>query len=265
MLDVEAPDISPPEKVEIRSASFGAVPPQPQYARLASPFATRQPFYLDQNERPDHDRQGPSTSPSFVRPDLGVHVGPGSHSPRPVARILAFVVDGGLGPGVGIAALHLRPVAARSSGVSGPLGEARVSIKATARPQADEELAHGAPDPLLELHGIIAGVENEHRDGGVRRRTIEQGFDLLGGGYVGLLLGMYALHVHRSRPALADEVELRDELAGPSSYDGLTGRVAGRVVVVAALGATLRVASGPHARVHGVYGRFASGERMVGE
>ena len=37
------------------------------------------------------------------------------------------------------------------------------------------------------------------------------------------------------------------------------------MVVEAALEATLRVASGPHARVHGVDWRFASGERMAGE
>jgi hypothetical protein len=37
------------------------------------------------------------------------------------------------------------------------------------------------------------------------------------------------------------------------------------MVVETTFGATLRVASGPHARVHGVYGCFASVERMVGE
>ena len=36
-------------------------------------------------------------------------------------------------------------------------------------------------------------------------------------------------------------------------------------MVVARQGATLRVASGPYARVHGVDRRFASGERMADE
>jgi hypothetical protein len=45
----------------------------------------------------------------------------------------------------------------------------------------------------------------------------------------------------------------------------LAGRVAGRVVIVAAFGTALRVGSGPHAHVHGVYGCFASGEQMANE
>jgi hypothetical protein len=58
---------------------------------------------------------------------------------------------------------------------------------------------------------------------------------------------------------------LCDELVGPSGHDGLSRRVAGRVVVVAALGTASRVASEPHARIHGVHGRFAPGERMADE
>jgi hypothetical protein len=69
-------------------------------------------------------------------------------------------------------------------------------------------------------------------------------------------------------PALADEVELGDELVGPSGYDGLARRVAGWMVVETALGATFRVAAIPHAHVHGgVDGRCcsASSKRMAGE
>src|SRR4051794_41704532 len=78
---------------------------------------------------------------------------------------------------------------------------------------------------------------------------------------------MDALHVHRSRPALADEVELRDELVGPTSDDGLPGGVAGGMVVEAALGATFRVAPRPYAHVHGKDGMFilTSGQRKASE
>ena len=90
---------------------------------------------------------------------------------------------------------------------------------------------------------------------------------MLGGSHVGLLLRMYARYVHRSRPALADEVELRDELVGPSGYDGLPGGVARGMVVEAALGATFRVAPRPYAHVHGKDGMsiLAPGERKAGE
>jgi hypothetical protein len=79
--------------------------------------------------------------------------------------------------------------------------------------------------------------------------------------------GADALHVHGSGPTLAHEVQLCDELVGPACDDGLPGGVARRMVVVAALGAGFRIASGPHARVHGVDGRRCSAprERMSGE
>src|SRR5215217_4838087 len=71
--------------------------------------------------------------------------------------------------------------------------------------------------------------------------------------------------VNRSSPALANEVELCDELVGPSGDDGLSSRVAGRMVVVSTLGTALRIAAIPHAHVHGIDGRFTSSKRMVSE
>jgi hypothetical protein len=91
--------------------------------------------------------------------------------------------------------------------------------------------------------------------------------ELLGGHLVGVLRRANALHVHGGNPALAHEIELRDELVSPACYDRLPRRVARRMVVVAALGAALSVAAIPHANVHGVdwRPRFASSKRMVGE
>jgi hypothetical protein len=82
---------------------------------------------------------------------------------------------------------------------------------------------------------------------------------------VGVLRGADALYVYGRGPTLAHEVQLRDELVGPSGDDGLPRRVARRMVVETPLGATLRVASGPHADVHGVDGRFGLGKRPASE
>src|SRR5215216_2538550 len=120
----------------------------------------------------------------------------------------------------------------------------------------------------LHLDGVVARIEDEQGDAISFFEPTQQSLDLLGGDHVGVLGGPEALYVHGGGPALAHEVEPCNELVGPSCDDGLSGRVTGRmVVVVAALGTRLRVASGPHARVHGVDGRlpFGTGERMAGQ
>src|SRR5215217_2981512 len=85
VLHIEATSVSPPKEVEVRHGSSGAVPPQPQNPRLAPPLTSRQPLYLHQDERTDHDGQRPAAAPSLVRPDLRVHLGPSPRSHRPVA------------------------------------------------------------------------------------------------------------------------------------------------------------------------------------
>ena len=137
-------------------------------------------------------------------------------------------------------------------------------MEAAARPQADEYLASTTLESLLKLDGVIAGVEDEQRDAVLPRGSPEQGFDLLGRGHVGLPVRMDARGIHRGRPALAGEAQPRDELVGPSGDDGHSGGVSRRMVVEASLGAALRVRAGPHAHVHGVYGRTAPGEQMRG-
>jgi len=153
--------------------------------------------------------------------------------------------------------------------VGGRTSETWIGIEATPCPQTDEDLARRtALQSLLDLDGIVAGVENEQGSGTLLRRPAEERFHLLGGHLVGVLRGSDALHVHRGGPALADEVEPGDELVGPARYDGLAGRVSGGMIVETTLGAALRVAAGPHAYVHGVDGRFASSsswKRMASE
>src|SRR3712207_625313 len=85
------------------------------------------------------------------------------------------------------------------------------------------------------------------------------------GYYVGVLGGSDALHIYGGGPTLADDVQPGDELVAPPGDDGLTGGVAVRTGIAAALGTPFGVATIPHARVHGVDGRFpfGAGERMT--
>jgi hypothetical protein len=244
------------------------MPPQPQNARLASPLAAGQSLDLYQHKRPDHDGQRPAATTAFMRPDLGMQVRPGAHVHRSVAGILARVLGRGLGPGTRVRAPHLRAVATRSPGVGRWTSEARIGVEATPCPQTDEDLTRTSLQCLLHLDGVVASVEDEQRsDTLFRREAQKKRFDLLGGHLVGVLGGAHASHVYGDRPALAGEVEPSDELVGPSSHDRLTGRVAGRMVIVAALGTALRVAAIPHAHVHGVDGRgcSAANEGMADE
>jgi hypothetical protein len=156
-------------------------------------------------------------------------------------------------------------VAAQPSRFGGRTGEARIAVEAASCPQTDKYLARAPLKSLLHLDGIVTRVEDEQGEGLSPPESTQQDLNLLGGDHIGILFSSDALHVHGSSPTLAGEAQLCDELVGPSGHDRLACRVARRVVVVPSLGATLRVASGPHTRVHGVDWRFASGERMAGE
>jgi hypothetical protein len=118
---------------------------------------------------------------------------------------------------------------------------------------------------LLHLDRIVARVEDEQRDAPFLSEPTEQSLYLPCGDPVGVLHGMDAQCVNRSSPALADEVELGDELVGPARYDGLASRVAGRMVIETTLGTAPRIAAIPHAHVHSIDGRLASSKRMVSE
>jgi hypothetical protein len=160
-------------------------------------------------------------------------------------------------------------VAARPAGRSGRTGKARIAEEAASCPQPDEDLARPILQYSLQLDGVVACVEDEQGNAASHGPSPEQFPDLLRGERVSLLFRMDAPDVHRSGPALADEIELRDELVGPSGDDGLAGGVARWMIVLSSLGAALRVAALPHANVHSVDGRFpyegCSGERMAGQ
>ena len=65
------------------------------------------------------------------------------------------------------------------------------------------------------------------------------------------LAGGDTRNVNGGGPALAHEVEPGNELVSPTRRDVLAGRVAGGMIIEAALGAALGVTAGPHDHVHG--------------
>src|SRR5215211_2695148 len=176
------------------------------------------------------------------------------------------MLGGRFGPGARIIALHLRSVATRTSDVFRRVAQARVAVEAAPRPQADEDLARTSLEPSLHLDRVVTRVEDEQRDDPFFKPA-QQSLDLLGGDHVGVLGGPDALYVHGGGPALAGEAQLCNPLVGPACDDGLAGGVAGRMVIVAALGTRLGVAAIPHARVNGVDGRhtFDASERIAGQ
>jgi hypothetical protein len=133
------------------------------------------------------------------------------------------------------------------------IAQARIAVEATPGTQTEEDLAWAPLQCSLHLEGVLARVDDEQGEGLSYSEPTQQSLDLLGGGLVGVLGGSDAPHVHGCGPALADEVHLCYELVSPSSHDGLARRVAGRMVVVAAFWAALRVASGPHALASTAY------------
>ena len=144
------------------------------------------------------------------------------------------------------------------------VAEVRGAVEAAPRPQADEDLAPAPLQTPLQLDGVLARVEDEQGSDYLLGRPEKERLDLLDGHLVGVLRGADAHHVHGGAPALAGEAQLCDELVGPACDDGLTGGVAGRMVVVAALGARLGLTACPHARVYGKDRRLPYGVRASG-
>ena len=104
-------------------------------------------------------------------------------------------------------------MATRESDVCGRIREARGAVEAAPRSQTDEDLARAPFEPSLQLDRLVARVEDEQGDD-PSFKPAQQSLDLLGGDHVGVLGGPDALYVHEGGPALADEVELCDELVG---------------------------------------------------
>jgi hypothetical protein len=107
--------------------------------------------------------------------------------------------------------------------------------------------------------GVIARVEDEQRRWTFVREAAEQVGDLFHGDDVGVLAWMDAPHIERGSPAVLREAELGQPLVRPPGHDRLPGRVAGRVIVKAALRARLGVTARPDAQVNSVDRRTIAG------
>jgi hypothetical protein len=79
--------------------------------------------------------------------------------------------------------------------------------------------------------------------------------DLCCGGLVGVLQGMQAAGIDWGGPGVAVEAALRDPLPGPAGDDRLAGRVAGGMVVVAALRRALGITARPGGHINGEHQR----------
>jgi hypothetical protein len=217
VLQIETPHIRVPDEIQIQPHPLRPMPPQPQNPRLPPTLAAGQALDLDQDERADHDGQGPPTASPLVILDLRVQLGPRPHAHRSVTGVLARALGGRLWPGAQIVALHLRTVATGASYVRGRIAEARVAVEATPRPQADEDLARTTPlQPPLQLDEVVARIEDEYSNGRSFFESIQQYLHLPGGDHVGVLGGPDALDIHRGGPTLAGEVQPGDELVDPA-------------------------------------------------
>jgi hypothetical protein len=66
----------------------------------------------------------------------------------------------------------------------------------------------------LEFHRVVAGIQDEDGWGYRFGQPLDQGTQLLGGGFVGVLRRPYSPGVHGRNPRVSLEAELRDELVG---------------------------------------------------
>ncbi len=173
----------------------------------------------NKDERTDHYGQRAAAITAFVDSHLRMHLGEGSDAHRPVGGVLACVLSRGFGPGARVLALHRRAVATWSAGEGG-------DQRGSDGRRSDAQLSNGrgfgtdAPQaPAAASRDHRGGVEDEQRNGLYFYEPAQQDLHLLGGDLVGVLGGPDALYVHGGGPTLADEVELCDELVGPSGHD----------------------------------------------
>ena len=180
---------------------------------------------------------------------LGMQSAPGRHGDGAVLVVLGHMGRGRCGPGGRVGEGELGAVAARPAGGAG-WAWWRVGVEATIRAQPYQHRCWSGGQVEGELGGVVAGVEDEqgHRLGGAE--PSKQRADLRGGGLVGVVQGMQPPGVDRGGPGVPGEAELADPLERPAGDDRLAGRVAGGVVVQAALGGAFGVAARPGGDVH---------------
>jgi hypothetical protein len=147
---------------------------------------------------------------------------------------------------------------------AGSLGRGRIAVEAAPGAQPNEEGSPSVAESLLQLHWIVASVEDEQGLRILAGEVLNYAGNLGNGNDVGVRGRMHPPHVERGRPTVALEAELREPLVGPPRDDGLTRPVMRRMVVIATLGARLGVTTRPHAAVDGV-NWLPADQRMTGQ
>ena len=130
-----------------------------------------------------------------------------------------------------------------------------VGVEDAVAADADQDLRRGVGQCGADRDRVVAGVEHEHRHLAVVGQALYEAGGLLDGERCGIAGGRDPGGVHRRGPGVEGPVELGDPLVGPAGDDGLAGRVFGRRVVEAPLGAGLPVAARPGGGVDGEHGR----------
>jgi hypothetical protein len=117
-------------------------------------------------------------------------------------------------------------------------------------PQPDRDRGGLVAEPKPQAGGVVAGVQDQQRDRLLAcRQASNQRSDLADGDVVVVVRRMQPAGGQRGGPAVTGEAELTAPLERPASHDRLAGRVPRRLVVIAALGAGLGVATGPGADI----------------
>jgi site-specific DNA recombinase len=247
---VEPADVGPPGQVQVEWA--GAGPPQPQHLRRAR--AGGDPLDLHAQDGATHDRSWASTAVAGVALLFGMQPRPGGHGDGAVLVVGGVKGGGRSGPGGRVGAVELGAMAARPARAA-RRPRWRVGVEAAVRAQPHQHRGGRVGEVEGELGGVIAAVEHKYRHRLAGRETRKQRMDLGGGGLVGVVQGMQPAGVHRGGPGVPVKAELADPLEGPASDDRLAGRMAGGVVVVAALGGAFGVAARPGGHVGREYQR----------
>jgi hypothetical protein len=186
---------------------------------------------------------------------LGMQPAPGVHGHDAVLVVLTGQGGGGGRRGSRVGESELGAVAAR------PPGRSKrawwwVGVEAAVRPQPHQHRHRQVGQVQRQLGGVVAAVKDEQR----HRPTGGQRTDLRSAGAVGVVQGMQPAGIHRGRPGVAVKAQLGDPLPGPAGNDRLAGRVAGGVVVVAALRRALGVTTRPGGHVHREHQRVGVGK-----
>jgi site-specific DNA recombinase len=207
--DVEAANVGPPHKRQLRGDPRWAGPPQPQ--RLGRPGTPGQPCHVHAHQRASHDPQVPIGV--AVGALLGMQPTPGGHGHLPVLRVGLLPGGRGRRPGGRIGQRQLGAVSGRPPRPAIPArtsGGVEVPITADAHQHLDGR----ARKLHLQLHRIKAAVQDHQRHllvrldgcGGGAGEPVQQATDLADRDQVDVVVRCQPAHVHRGGPGVAGKL-----------------------------------------------------------